>query len=87
MRQLTEHCPKSPEHIPEEELRQYLLSLMNVKHYSRSVSTMALCGIKFFYAHTLKRAWPTLSFVRAPRPQKLSVILSVEEVRTLLRSW
>jgi hypothetical protein len=47
---------------------------------------MALCGIKFFYAHTLKRAWPTLSFVRAPRPQKLSVILSVKEVRTLLRS-
>jgi hypothetical protein len=84
VRQLAEHYHKSPARITEEELRQYFLYLKNVKHYARSASTIALCGIKFFYDHTLKRPWPTLTFVRAPREQKLPVVLSVEEVRTLL---
>jgi integrase/recombinase XerD len=84
VRQLAEHYHKSPEHITEEELRQYFLYLKNVKHYSRSASTIALCGIKFFYEHTIKREWSTLTFVRAPREQKLPVILSVDEVRIIL---
>src|SRR5712691_7630335 len=84
VRQLAAHYHKSPARITEEELRDYFLSLKNVKHYSRSASTIVLCGIKCFYAHTLKREWSTLTFVRAPREKKLPVILSVEEVRTLL---
>lgn len=84
VRQLAEHYHTSPARITEEELRDYFLYLKNVKHYSRSASTIALCGIKFFYEHTLKREWSTLTFVRAPREKKLPVILSVEEVRTLL---
>jgi len=84
VRQLAEHDHKSPEHMTEEELRQYFLSLKDVKHYSRSASTIALCGIKFFYEHTLKREWSTLTFVRAPREQKLPVILRGDEVRTML---
>lgn len=84
VRQLAEHYHKSPEHITEEELRDYFLYIKNIKHYSRSASTIALCGIKFFYEHTLKREWTTLTFVRAPREQKLPVVLSSEEVRTIL---
>ena len=84
VRQLAEHYHTSPARITEEELRQYFLSLKNVKHSSRSASTIALCGIKFFYEHTLKRQWSTLTFVRAPREKKLPVVLSVEEVRIIL---
>lgn len=84
VRQLAEHYHKSPDQIGEEELRDYFLYLKNVKHYSRSASTIALCGIKFFYAHTLKRDWTTLTFVRAPREKKLPTILSVEEVHRIL---
>ena len=84
VRQLAEHYHKSPDRITEEELRDYFLYLKNVKHYSRSASTIALCGIKFFYEHTLRRAWTTLTFVRPPREKKLPVILSITEVRTLL---
>lgn len=82
--QLAAHYHKSPARITEEELRDYFLYLKNVKHYSRSASTIALCGIKFFYEHTLQRQWTTLTFVRPPREKKLPVILSAEEVRTLL---
>jgi len=84
VRQLAEHYHKSPARITEEELRDYFLYLKNVTHYSRSATTIALCGIKFFYAHTLQREWTTLTFVRPPREQKLPVILSIEEVCTIL---
>lgn len=84
VRQLAEHYHKSPEHITAEELRDYFLYLKNIKHYSRSASTIALCGIKFFYEQTLKRDWTTLTFVRAPREQKLPAVLSPDEVRTVL---
>jgi len=85
VRQLAEHYHKSPARITEEELRDYFLSLKNVKHSSRSATTIALCGIKFFYEYTLKREWTTLTFVRPPQEHKLPVILSLEEVRTILQ--
>ena len=84
VRQLAEHDHKSPEWITEEERRDYFLSLKHVKHSSRSASTIALCGITFFYDHTLKRAWTTLTFVRPPQEHKLPVLLSLEEVHPLL---
>jgi site-specific recombinase XerD len=84
VRQLAAHYHTSPARITEEALRDSFLSLKHVKHSSRSASTIALCGITFFYAHTRKRAWSTLPFVRAPREKKLPGILSAEEVRTML---
>ena len=85
VRQLAEHYRKSPDQITEEALRDYFLYLKNVKHSSRSASTIALCGLKFFYEHTLKRAWTTLTFLRPPQEHKLPVILSLEEVHTILQ--
>lgn len=85
VRQRAEHDHKSPARITEEALRDSFLYVKNVKHYSRSTSTIALCGITFFYAHTLKREWTTLTFVRPPQEHKLPVILSLEEVRTILQ--
>jgi len=82
--QLAAHDHTSPARIPEKARRDSFLSRKNVKHSSRRASTIALCGITCFYEHTLKRAWSTLTFVRAPREQKRPVILRVEEVRTLV---
>ena len=86
VRQLSEHYNKSPDKITEEELRDYFLYVKNIKKWSRSTSTIAICGIKFFYENTIKRNWTTLSFVRAKREKKLPVILSKEEVRTTLHN-
>jgi integrase/recombinase XerD len=49
VRQLAEYYHKSPDLITEEELRQYFLHIINVKHYSRNTTTIALCGIRFFF--------------------------------------
>jgi integrase/recombinase XerD len=70
-RQLAEHFHKSSDLISEEELRQYFLHIKNVKNYSTSGITIALCEIKFFFEHTLEK--------------KLPVVLSPEEVRRILR--
>ena len=84
VRQLAAHYHKSPNQISEEELRQYFLFLKNVKHVSRSTHTLALCGIKFFFEHTLQREWHTLAFTRPAKETKLPVVLSMEEVRQVL---
>ena len=84
VRMLSEHYHKSPDQVTEEELRQYFLYLKNIRKYSRTASTIALCGIKFFFQHTLKQDWSTLTFIRAPREKKLPVVLSLEEVRKIL---
>lgn len=82
--QLAAHYHKSPDQISEEELRQYFLYLKNVKQVSRSTHTIALCGIKFFYEHTLKREWHTLDFARPAKEKKLPVVLSRQEVKQIL---
>jgi integrase/recombinase XerD len=58
VRQLAQHYDKSPDQISEEELRQYFLWMKNVKHYFRAATTIALCGIKFFFRQTLTRTGP-----------------------------
>jgi site-specific recombinase XerD len=84
VRQLAAHYHRSPDHLSEEELRQYFLYLANEKRVARATATIALCGIKFFYERTLNRHWTTLQFVRLRREKKLPAVLSREEVRRIL---
>ncbi len=85
VRQLSEHYHKSPDLITEAELRQYFLFLKNVKHYSRNTMTIAICGIRFFYQQALSHDWNIFGIVRPAPEKKLPVILSVAEVRQILR--
>lgn len=84
VQQLARHYGKSPDLLTEEDLRQYFLYLCNQKHAARNTCTLALCAIKFFFQHTLKRDWSTLDFVRPPKQRKLPVVLSPEEVWHIL---
>ena len=84
VRQLAKHYSKSPDHISQEEVRQYFLYLRNDRQLSSSTLTVALCGVKFFYHCTLKREWPTLDLMRPRNEKKLPVVLSTAEVRRIL---
>jgi len=84
VRRLAEHYHKSPDGISEEELRQYLLYLKNEKQASASAFKIALCGIKLFFEHTLRREWVILDLARPVQEHKLPVVLSVEEVQRIL---
>lgn len=84
VRHLCTHFGKTPGKITDEDIRDYFLHGTNVKKWSRSTSTIALCGIKFFFENTLKRPWPTLLFIRPGREKKLPVVLSRNEVFRIL---
>lgn len=84
VRQLAQYYSKPPDQITEEEIRDYFLYLKNEKKASRSACTVALCGIKFFYEHTLQRTWPIFDLVRPAKETKLPVVLSRDEVRHIL---
>jgi integrase len=86
VRQLAEHFHRRPDQIAEEDLRQYFLYLANEKKVARATATIALCGIRFFFTHTLQRDWTTLRFVRPRREKKLPVVLSRDEVRRILHA-
>lgn len=82
--ELARYFHKSPDQLNDQDLRQYFLYLTNERKLSRSSTTIALCGIKFFYETTLRQSWPTLELVRPARQYKLPVVLSRDEVRRLL---
>jgi integrase/recombinase XerD len=85
VRQLAEHYGVSPDQLTEEEIRQYFVFLHTDKRLSRASCTIALCAIKFFYEHTLRREWARLDLVRPAREKKLPVVLSPEEVWQVIR--
>lgn len=83
VRQLAEHFNKPPDTITEEELKTYFLYNRNVRKWSRAASSISICGIKFFYIHTLGKEWSTFKLVRPPKGKSLPEILSINEVKKL----
>jgi site-specific recombinase XerD len=84
VQRLARHYKRSPDLLTEEDIRRFFLYLVNDRKSARSTVTIYLCGIKFFYETTLKRTWNIFDLVR-PRPvKKLPVVLSANEVRTIL---
>ncbi len=86
VKKLAEFCRKSPDKITEEEVRDYFLYVKNEKKWARATCTIAICGIKFFWEHTLKRDWLTIGLVRPAREKRLPVILSRGEVVTIMQN-
>jgi integrase/recombinase XerD len=84
VRQLAKYYRRSPDQLREEELRKFFLYLTEEKHASRSTITQYLSGIKFFYETTLRKDWYALELIRPPKRKILPVVLSAEEVRTVL---
>jgi integrase/recombinase XerD len=84
VKHLAQHYRRAPDQISEEDLRQYFLFLINDKKVAASTLRIHLYGIRFFYEHTLQRPWPVFDLVRPRNIQKLPVVLSLREVRSLL---
>lgn len=86
VQRLARYYNRSPVLLTEEEVRHFFLYLINERKSARSTVTIYLCGIKFFYETTLKRTWNIFGLVRPRHVKKLPVVLSVNEVRTLIAS-
>lgn len=81
---LARHFGKSPDQITNQELREYLL--YHKDHYARNTTTIALCGIKFFYEKTIQKPMPVFNLTRLPRENKLPVVLTKQEVSKVLHN-
>jgi integrase/recombinase XerD len=81
------HYRRAPERMGEEQVRAYLVYLLEDQKLSRPTLVQALCALKFFYVHVLHRSWE-VEDLRFPRQQKkrLPRVLSESEVTRLLES-
>jgi site-specific recombinase XerD len=86
VRLLSQFYRKSPSHLSEPELQNYFLHRKNVDHLAPNSMRICYSAIRFFYQHVLKRDWHTLSLIRAQTEHRLPAILSLEEVRRLLKA-
>ncbi len=82
--QLARFYHQSPAELTEEQLRSYFLHLTRAQPYATSSLKIAIAGIQFLYRRTLRRPWPVLDLARARREKRLPVVLSREEVRSIL---
>jgi integrase/recombinase XerD len=80
------HYGRSPVEMGEEEIRTYLHYLIKAKKASQSSINQAYSAIKFFHEVTLGRPWNAIRIPRSKNRKKLPVVLSMQEVRSLLCS-
>jgi len=59
---LAQYFSKSPQHITNEELRNYLL--YHKDKYASNTTTMALCAIKHLFEKTLHKTMPIFNLTR-----------------------
>jgi len=84
VRQLTAHYRKPPDQLSEEEVRTYLLALID-QGVARGTFKSTRFGVQFFYQQTLGLKWGLFAKrIRLPRQKRLPEVLSDDEVRRLL---
>ena len=80
------HYGQSPVEMGEEEIRKYLHYLIHEKKASQSIIKQAYSAMKFFYETTLGKVWNATRIPRSKLRKKLPVVLSTQEVQSLLAS-
>jgi integrase/recombinase XerD len=75
-----QHFHTSPDHLGSEQVRVYLLHLVQQRRVSRSYYKLTRCALRFFYRVTLGRDDVPESIPPAKRPRTLPVVLSPDEV-------
>lgn len=71
---------RSPEQLGIEEVRNYLLYLLEDRKLSAEAVNQTVSALKFVYLTTLEMPWTGEYFPRAKRPRSLPVVLSHEEL-------
>jgi site-specific recombinase XerD len=78
------HFNASPECLGPDQIRAYLLHLVQERHVSWSYYNQARCALQFLYRITLRRDDLGESVPCPKQPRKLPVVLSLEEVARFL---
>ena len=86
VRKLAEFCETSPDHIDEQDVREYLLHLIVEREAATGTQTVALSGIKFFFRNTLPRNWKVLSQTKLRYVNALPEVITPAQVQQIIDS-
>jgi site-specific recombinase XerD len=83
VKQFANHFKRSPEQLTSQDVRQYLLYLVQEKHASWSRYNIARCALQFLYQVTLGRDEHFAKLPCARDRRRLPTVLSTDELRRL----
>jgi len=72
------------EDLCEQQLIDYFTDLLD--SHSWSAVKLDLYGLKFFYAHVLRKPWGNVDLIKPPKAQRLPDILTVEEAKDVFEA-
>jgi integrase/recombinase XerD len=70
--------------LSEQQLLDYFTDRLET--HSWSAVKLDLYGLKFYYAHVLRKPWVSVDLVKPPKGQRLPDIVTVEEARRLIEA-
>ena len=87
VKNVTKHFGREPDHVTDDELKEYLIYMLDVKGYSQSTVRLTVNGVRDLFRHTLKRKSEVIESFRIQQNSKLPVILTVDEIKHLLSEF
>ena len=84
VRRFAEFFGRSPQQLGSEQVRKYLLHLVQERRAAPSTVQIHRAALKFLYVKTLHRAWFDERIPRARKRQRLPAVLSAEEITRIL---
>jgi site-specific recombinase XerD len=84
MRQFAGYFMRPPDQLTFDDIHRYQVYLAREKKVSWGVFNQSVCALRFFYVVTLRKEWDIKQIPYQKTGRKLPVVLSQQEVRTLL---
>jgi site-specific recombinase XerD len=87
VRRLGDHYRCDPATLTEDQVRAYYLELRQVREFGPSAMKVAKCALRAFFQDCLHiKGWTVFGELRIAPPQTLPLVLSREQVATLLKA-
>ena len=83
MKSVAAHFGKSPVDLSDDEIREYLHYLIEVRKTFQAVISQSYSALKFFFEHTLQRQWNHARIPRSKVRKRLPGVLSREDVESI----
>ena len=81
IRRIGEHFDHQIDSLSERQLADYFTEL--VASHSWSTVKLDLYGLKFYYAHVLRKAWVAPGLIKPPKTQRLPDIVTIAEAKRI----
>ncbi|AJW97444.1 hypothetical protein BM43_4060 [Burkholderia gladioli] len=86
VRSFARHFSRSPELLGPDEIRAWLVYLLEERKLAPASLGATIGALRFLYRVTLKRDWSDEDFPLPRKPFRLPVVLSLEEITTFFES-